>query len=45
MRGRLAWVVLIAILLALLGLYSFSSGYRVGSDMAERDNSNLRDAQ
>jgi hypothetical protein len=37
--GRLAAAIVgILVALALLAVYAFQSGYRVGSDMAARDN-------
>jgi hypothetical protein len=39
-RGFLFAGTLIVLMLAGLGLYSFGSGYRMGSDMAQHDNPN-----
>ena len=33
----IAGMIFIAVLLALLGLYSFATGYRTGSDFARHD--------
>jgi hypothetical protein len=39
-RGTIAAVALIVLMLAGLGIYSFSSGYRTGSDLARHEAGN-----